>query len=147
MNIILKKEVASLGEAGDVVEVKSGYGRNYLIPQGFACAATPSALKQLEETKRQRAHKEAKLVADAEVLSAKIAATPVTVSVKVSESGKIYGSVTTAQVEEALKAAGIEVDKKNITLGEIKTVGEYEGSVKCYKAVKAVVKVTVVAEA
>lgn len=148
MKIILKKEVASLGEAGDVVEVKSGYGRNYLIPQGFACAATPSALKQLEETKRQRAHKEAKLVADAEALAAKIAAaTPVTVSVKVSESGKIYGSVTTAQVEEALKAAGIEVDKKNITLGEIKTVGEYEGSVKCYKAVKAVVKVTVVAEA
>ena len=143
MKIILKKEVASLGEAGDVVEVKSGYGRNYLIPQGFACAATPSALKQLEETKRQRAHKEAKLVADAEAPAAKIAA----VSVKVSESGKIYGSVTTAQVEEALKAAGIEVDKKNITLGEIKTVGEYEGSVKCYKAVKAVVKVTVVAEA
>ena len=85
MKIILKKEVASLGEAGDVVEVKSGYGRNYLIPQGFACAATPSALKQLEETKRQRAHKEAKLVADAEALAAKIAATPVTVSVKVSE--------------------------------------------------------------
>ena len=147
MKIILKKDVASPGPALLVVEVKSGYGRNYLIPQGFACAATPSALKQLEETKRQRAHKEAKLVADAEALAAKIAATPVTVSVKVSESGKIYGSVTTAQVEEALKAAGIEVDKKNITLGEIKTVGEYEGSVKCYKAVKAVVKVTVVAEA
>ena len=147
MKIILKKEVANLGEAGDVVEVKSGYGRNYLIPQGFAAAATPSALKQLEETKRQRAHKEAKLVADAEALAAKIAATPVTVSVKVSESGKIYGSVTTAQIEEALKAAGIEVDKKNITLGEIKTVGEYEGTVKCYKAVKATVKVTVVAEA
>ena len=147
MKIILKKEVANLGEAGDVVEVKSGYGRNYLIPQGFAAAATPSALKQLEETKRQRAHKEAKLIADAEALAAKIAATPVTVAVKVSESGKIYGSVTTAQIEEALKAVGVEVDKKNITLGEIKTVGEYEGTVKCYKAVKATVKVTVVAEA
>ena len=145
MKIILKKEVANLGEAGDVVEVKSGYGRNYLIPQGFA--ATPSALKQLEETKRQRAHKEAKLIADAEALAAKIEATPVKVTVKVSESGKIYGSVTTAQVEEALKAAGIEVDKKNITLGEIKTVGEYEGTVKCYKTVKATVKVTVEAEA
>ena len=80
MKIILKKEVANLGEAGDVVEVKSGYGRNYLIPQGFACAATPSALKQLEETKRQRAHKEAKLIADAEALAAKIAATPVKVT-------------------------------------------------------------------
>lgn len=147
MKIILKKEVANLGEAGDVVEVKSGYGRNYLIPQGFACAATQSALKQLEETKRQRAHKEAKLIADAEALAAKIEARPVKVAVKVSESGKIYGSVTTAQIEEALKAAGVEVDKKNITLGEIKTVGEYEGSVKCYKAVKATVKVTVEAEA
>ena len=136
MKIILKKEVANLGEAGDVVEVKSGYGRNYLIP-----------LKQLEETKRQRAHKEAKLIADAEALAAKIEATPVKVAVKVSESGKIYGSVTTAQIEEALKAAGVEVDKKNITLGEIKTVGEYEGTVKCYKAVKATVKVTVEAEA
>ena len=148
MKIILKKEVTNLGEAGDVVEVKSGYGRNYLIPQGFAAAATPSALKQLEETKRQRAHKEAKLIADAEALAAKIAATPVTVAVKVSESGKIYGSVTTAQVEEALKAAGVEVDKKNITLpGDIKTLGEYEGTVKCYKTVKGIVKVTVVAEA
>lgn len=148
MKIILKKEVANLGEAGDVVEVKSGYGRNYLIPQGFACAATQSALKQLEETKRQRAHKEAKLIAEAEALAAKIEATPVTVAVKVSESGKIYGSVTSAQVEEALNAAGVEVDKKNITLpGEIKTVGEYEGSIKCYRAVKAVVKVTVIAEA
>lgn len=148
MKIILKKEVANLGEAGDVVEVKSGYGRNYLIPQGFACAATQSALKQLEETKRQRAHKEAKLIADAEALAAKIAATPVTVAVKVSESGKIYGSVTTAQIEEALKAAGVEVDKKNISLvDDIKTVGEYEATVKCYKAVKGTVKVTVVAEA
>lgn len=148
MKIILKKEVANLGEAGDVVEVKSGYGRNYLIPQGFACAATRSALKQLEETKRQRAHKEAKLIADAEALAAKIAATPVTVAVKVSESGKIYGSVTTAQIEEALKAAGVEVDKKNISLvDDIKTVGEYEATVKCYKAVKGTVKVTVVAEA
>jgi large subunit ribosomal protein L9 len=148
MKIILKKEVANLGEAGDVVEVKAGYGRNYLIPQGFACSATQSALKQLEETKRQRAHKEAKLIADAEALAAKIAATPVKVAVKVSESGKIYGSVTTAQVEEALKAAGVEVDKKNITLlGDIKTLGEYEGTVKCYKSVKATVKVTVEAEA
>ncbi len=148
MKIILKKEVANLGEAGDVVEVKAGYGRNYLIPQGFACTATQSALKQLEETKRQRAHKEAKLIADAEALAAKIEATPVKVAVKVSESGKIYGSVTTAQIEEALKAAGVEVDKKNITLaGDIKTLGEYEGTVKCYKSVKATVKVTVEAEA
>ena len=144
----MKKEVANLGEAGDVVEVKGGYAQNYLIPQGFATVATPSALKQLEETKRQRAHKEAKLVADAEALAAKIEAAPVKVAVKVSESGKIYGSVTTAQIEEALKAVGIEVEKKNITIPEdIKALGEYEGTVKCYKAVKAAVKFIVEAEA
>ena len=148
MKIILKKEVTNLGEAGDVGEVKGGYGLNYLIPQGFAMAATPSALKQLEETKRQRAHKEAKLVADAEALAAKIEAVPVKVAVKVSESGKIYGSVTTAQIEEALKALGIEVEKKNITIPEeIKALGEYEGTVKCYKAVKAALKFIVEAEA
>ena len=149
MKIILKKEVNNLGEAGDVVEVRSGYAQNYLIPQGFATVATPSALKQLEETKRQRAHKEAKLVADAEALAAKIAETPVKVTVKVSESGKIYGSVTSAHVAEALAAAGIEIEKKNITMPDedIKAVGEYEATVKCYKAVKAPVKVIVEAEA
>ena len=147
MEIILKKEVANLGHADDIVKVKAGYALNYLIPQGYAILATESAKKQHAETVRQRAHKEAKLVADAEALAAKIEATPVKVTVKVSESGKIYGSVTTAQIEEALKAAGVEVDKKNITLGEIKTVGEYEGTVKCYKTVKATVKVTVEAEA
>ena len=147
MEIILKKDVANLGYADEIVNVKTGYAVNYLIPQGYAILATPSAKKILAENIRQRAHKEAKLIADAEALAAKIEATPVKVAVKVSESGKIYGSVTTAQIEEALKAAGVEVDKKNITLGEIKTVGEYEGSVKCYKAVKATVKVTVEAEA
>ena len=148
MKIILKKEVANLGEAGDVVEVKGGYAQNYLIPQGFATVATPSALKQLEETKRQRAHKEAKLVADAEALAAKIEAAPVKVVVKVSETGKIYGSVTTAHIEEALKALGIEVEKKNITIpDDIKALGEYEGTVKCYKGIKAPVKFVVEAEA
>ena len=148
MKIILKKEVTNLGEAGDVVEVKAGYAQNYLVPQGFATVATPSALKQLEETKRQRAHKEAKLIADAEALAAKIEAAPVKVAVKVSEAGKIYGSVTSAHLEEALKAIGIEVEKKNITMPEdIKQLGEYEASVKCYKAVKAALKCSVEAEA
>lgn len=145
MKIILKKEVANLGEAGDVVVVKTGYALNYLVPQGFATVATPSALKQHEETLRQRAHKEAKLVADAQAVAAKIEATPITVSAKVSESGKLFGSVTSAQVAEALVAAGIEVDKKNVTLPEVKTTGEYEGKVKCYKGVFATVKLNVVA--
>ena len=146
MKIILKKEVANLGEAGDVVEVKAGYAQNYLIPQGFASAATPSALKQRDETIRQRAHKEAKLVADAEALAARIEAALVTIPVKVSENGKVYGSVTNASLEEALKALGIEIEKKNIALAEdIKALGEFEAVVKCYKAVKATLKFNVVA--
>ena len=146
MKIILKKEVAGLGEAMDIVNVKTGYALNYLVPQGFAAVATPSAVKQLEETIRQRAHKEAKLVADAQAVAAKIEATPVTVTAKVSESGKLFGSVTSAQIAEALVAAGVEADKKNITVPEIKALGEYEAQVKCYKGVFATVKVTVAAE-
>ncbi len=148
MKVILKKEVAHLGEADEVVEVRPGYALNYLIPQGFAVMATKSALKQHEETLRQRAHREAKLVEEAEALAAKIAATPVTVAVKVSETGKIYGSVTTAQLAEALAAQGIEVDKKNITIlsDNVKEAGEYAASVKCYKAVKGELKFTVVPE-
>lgn len=148
MQIILKKDVANLGHADDVVTVKTGYAMNYLIPQGFAISATPSALKQHAETIRQRAHKEAKKVADAEALAASINAVLVKVTAKVSENGKIYGSVTTAQLAEALAAAGVEVDKKDITIvsEEVKEVGTYEAEVKCYKAVKGTFKFEVVAE-
>ncbi len=145
MKIILKKEVANLGEAGEVVEVKTGYALNYLVPQGYAAVGTPSALKQHEETIRQRAHKEAKLVADAQALAAKIEAVNITVSAKVGESGKLYGAVTAAQVAEVLAAAGVEVDKKNIAVSDIKELGEFEGKVKCYKGVFANIKVNVVA--
>ena len=148
MKIILKKAVANLGEADEVVEVRPGYAMNYLIPQGFAVAATKSALKQHEETIRQRAHKEAKLVEQAEAVAAKISEAQVTIPVKVSESGKIYGSVNAAQLAEALNALGIEVDKKDITINaaDVKAVGEYEAVVKCYKQVKAALKFNVVAE-
>ena len=146
MKIILKKEVANLGEAGDVVEVKTGYALNYLVPQGMAAVATASALKQHEETLRQRAHKEAKLVADAEAVAAKISAVTVELTAKVGESGKLYGAVTAAQVAEALAAKGIEVEKKNVSVPEIKEAGEFEGKVKCYKGVFATVKITVAAE-
>ncbi len=146
MEIILKKDVANLGYADEIVKVKTGYAVNYLIPQGYAIMATPSAKKVLAENLRQKAHKEAKLVADAEALAAKLAETPVQVAVKVSESGKTYGSVTTAQVAEALAAAGVEVDKKDISLEPVKELGEYEVSVKCYKGIKASVKLTAVAE-
>ena len=146
MKIILKKDVPNLGDASEVVEVKTGYARNYLIPQGFAISATPSNLKQLEETIRQRAHKEAKNIAEAQAYAAKISAAPVKVAVKVNEQEKIYGAVTAAQVAEAFGAAGIEVDKKNITLHEIKELGEYEGKVKCYRGVFADIKIEVVSE-
>ena len=146
MKIILKKEVANLGEAGDVVEVKTGYALNYLVPQGFATVGTPSALKQHEETIRQRAHKEAKNVAEAQAKAAKLSAAAVKLAAKVGESGKLYGSITSAQVAAALTELGFEVDKKDITVPEIKELGEFEAKVKCYKGVFADLKVEVVAE-
>ncbi len=146
MKIILKKDVANLGDAGEVVEVKTGYAVNYLVPQGFAAIGTRSAIKQHEETIRQRAHKEAKNIAEAEAKAAKISAAPVQVAVKVGESGKLYGSVTAAQVAAALVEKGFEVDKKNVEVPEIKELGEFEAKVKCYKGVFADVKVEVVAE-
>ena len=146
MKIILKKEVANLGDPGDIVEVKTGYALNYLVPQGMATVATPSAIKQHEETLRQRVHKEAKIVADAQAQAAQISAVEVKIIAKAGESGKLYGAVTSAQVAESLAQSGIQVDKKNVTVPEIKEHGEYEAKVKCYKGVFATVKVVVAAE-
>ena len=148
MEIILKKDVANLGHADDIVNVKNGYAVNYLIPQGYAILATPSSKKILAENIRQRAHKEAKLRADAEALAAKLADMTVKVTAKVSETGKIYGSVTTIQIAEALAAAGVEVDKKDITIlsDSVKEAGIYDASVKCYKDIKGTFKFEVVAE-
>ena len=146
MEIILKKDVANLGHADEIVNVKTGYAVNYLIPQGFAVMATASAKKVHAENLRQRAHKIAKFVGDAEALAAKLAETTVQVAVKVSESGKIYGSVTTAQLAEALAAVGIEVDKKDITVEAAKELGTYEAVVKCYRDVKGTFKYEIVAE-
>ena len=127
--------------------MKTGYAVNYLIPQGYATLATESAKKVHAENLRQRAHKEAKFRADAEALAAKLAEVVVKVSAKVSENGKIYGSITAAQLAEALVAAGVEVDKKDITiLSPVKELGEYEAEVKCYKSVKGTFKFEVVAE-
>ena len=146
MEVILIKDVENLGYANDIVNVKPGYANNYLIPQGFAKAATASAKKVHAENLRQRAHKIAKFVADAEALAAKLAETTVQVAVKVSESGKIYGSVTTAQLADALVAAGLNVDKKDITVEAAKELGTYEATVKCYKDVKGTFKYEIVAE-
>ncbi|MBR6660357.1 MAG: 50S ribosomal protein L9 [Bacteroidales bacterium] len=148
MEVILKQDVANLGHKDDIVVVKNGYGANYLIPQGMAIMATPSAKKVHQENLRQRAHKEAKIRQDAEALAAKIAGTTVKVAAKVSETGKVFGSVNNIQVAEALVALGHDVDRKNITLANdvIKEVGTYEAVVKIYRDIKAEFSVEVVAE-
>ena len=145
MEVILIKDVENLGYANDIVNVKPGYANNYLIPQGFAKAATASAKKVLAENLRQRAHKDAKILADAQALAEKIANLPLTFAVK-AEEGKIFGAITSIDIAEALLEKGVTVDRKNVTVDAIKTVGEYEASVKLHREVKATVKLTVVAE-
>ena len=145
MEVILIKDVENLGYAKDIVNVKPGYANNYLIPQGFAKADTASAKKVLAENLRQRAHKDAKILADAQALAEKIANLPLVITVK-AEEGKIFGAVTSADVAEALAAKEVVVDRKAITVESIKTVGEYTAEVKLHREVKATVSLSVVAE-
>ena len=145
MEVILIKDVEKLGYANDIVNVKPGYANNYLIPQGYAKAATASARKVLAENLKQRAHKDAKILADAQALAEKLANLPLTITVK-AEEGKIFGSVTSADIAEALAAKDITVDRKASSVDSIKTVGEYEATVKLHREVKATVKLSVVAE-
>ena len=146
MEIILKQDIKNLGLKDDIVQVKNGYAANYLIPQGMAIMATPSAKKVHAENLRQRAHKEAKLVADAEALAAKLEGLTVKVPAKVSSNGKVFGSVGNIQVAEALAAMGYEIDRKNIDMDAIKEVGVYDVAVKCYRNVKATLQVEVAGE-
>lgn len=147
MEIILKEDIAGLGYKNDIVKVKDGYGRNYLIPQGKAVIATESAKKVLAENERQRAHKLAKIKADAEAHAAKLNGVKVTISAKVNEDGTIFGGVGAAQVAEALAAKGFEVDRKAIVAETVKAVGEYTATINLHKEVKAEVAFEVVAEA
>lgn len=147
MKIILKEDITNLGYKDDVVEVKSGYGRNYLIPQGKAVIASPSALKQLEETLKQRAHKLAKIKADAEAKAASLEGVSLTIAAKVSATGAIYGSVNNIQIAEALAALGHEVDRKIIYIKEaVKEVGTYTATIKLHKEVSVEISFEVVAE-
>ncbi len=145
MQVILIKDVEKLGYANDIVDVKPGYANNYLLPQGFAKVATESAKKVLAENLRQRAHKEAKILADAQALAEKIENLQFTLTAKAEEE-KIFGSITSADLAAALAEKGIEVDRKTITLDAVKTLGEYEASVKLHREVKATVHFSVVAE-
>ena len=149
MEIILIQDVPNLGHKDDIVVVRNGYATNYLIPKGFAIMATPSAKKMHAENIKQRAHKEAKIRDEATALAAKLEGIQVTLSTKVSSTGKIFGSINNIQVAEALAQKGFEIDRRNITiLGEesVKEVGVYEATVKCHKDIKANIKVEVVGE-
>jgi len=149
MEIILKKDVENLGFTNDVVSVKNGYGRNYLIPQGLAVLATPSAKKVLAETLKQRAHKEQKLVDDAKAEAAKLNGLEIKIAAKVGEGDKLFGSVSNADLAEALAAHKISLDKKFITVqgGLVKRLGNYNAKVRFHRDVIAELSFDVVAEA
>jgi large subunit ribosomal protein L9 len=148
MEIILKKDVKNLGSKDDIVKVKNGYGRNYLIPNGFAIIANESNKKQLAEIQKQRAFKEQKLKEEAQKIAKKLESLSVKVGAKAGETGKIFGSVNSIQVSDALKKLGIDVDRKNITLKDdsIKNLGTYKATVKLHKEVIVDFEFEVVAE-
>ena len=147
MQVILKEDVVNLGYKDDIVTVKDGYGRNFLIPQGKAVIASDSAKKVLAENLKQRAHKLAKIKADAQELAAKLEGVSLTIGAKTSSTGTIFGSVTNIQVAEALAKAGFEVDRKIIYIKEsVKEVGTYKATVKLHREVCVEMSFEVVAE-
>ena len=145
MEIILKKDVQNLGFKDDVLTVKNGYGRNYLIPQGFASLATPSALKVLAENLKQKAHKEQKLVNDAKQLAESLKALDIKI---VSKAGgdKLFGSVTNANIAEILEQNGHAIDRKFITSGIVKRIGKYSATVRLHREVVIELPYEIVAE-
>ena len=137
MEIILKQDVQRLGSKDDIVKVKDGYGRNFLIPQGMAVIATPSSKKVLAENIRQRAHKETKLKDEALVVAEKIKALHISIGAKTSTTGKIFGSVNNIQLAEAIAAQGIEIDRKSITIPKdgVKEIGKHTAKIKLHREV------------
>ncbi|MBS1553693.1 MAG: 50S ribosomal protein L9 [Bacteroidota bacterium] len=147
MEVILKQDVTGLGYKNDVVKVKPGYGRNYLIPNGIALIANESNKKVVAENVKQAAHKAAKVKADAEALAAKLGEMTIEIGTKAGESGKIFGAVTAVQVSDALKAKGFDVDRKKISFREQpKQLGTYTAHLDLHKEVKHDITVNVVAE-
>lgn len=146
MDVLLKNNVDNLGDKDEIVSVKNGYGRNYLIPQGKAVLATESIKKMNAETLRQRAHKAEKIKAEAEKSVAKLEKAKIKVIAKVGENGKIFGSVSNIQVAEALVSAGFEVERKNIKLigDAIKTAGKYKANVQLHKEISVEIEFEVV---
>jgi large subunit ribosomal protein L9 len=147
MEIILKEDVVNLGYKNDIVTVKSGYGRNYLIPSGKAVIASPSAKKMLAEDLRQRAHKLEKIKKDAEELAAKLESVTLTIATKVSSTGTVFGSVGNIQIAEGLAKKGFDIDRKIIVVKDaVKAVGAYKALVKLHKEISVEIPFEVVAE-
>jgi large subunit ribosomal protein L9 len=148
MEIILKKNVDKLGYKDEVVTVKAGYGRNFLIPQGYAQLATESAKKAHTEVMRQKSHKESKVKEEAEAIAVKLEGLTVKVAAKVGESGKIFGSITTIALSDALKAEGVEIDRKSLKIDTepVKEIGSYKATANLHKEVMKSFDFEVVAE-
>ncbi|HTN19224.1 MAG TPA: 50S ribosomal protein L9 [Pelobium sp.] len=147
MEVILKQDVKNLGEKDDIVSVKPGFGRNYLIPQGQAILATESARKVLAENIKQAQFKQEKIKKDADATAAKLEGITLSIGAKAGESGKIFGAVNTIQVADALKKLGFEVDRRRITFeSDVKFVGDYVANLNLHKEVKVQVPFSVVAE-
>ena len=148
MEVILKKNVSKLGYTNDIVKVKPGYGRNFLIPQGYAVLATASAKKSHAEVLKQKSHKEEKLLSEAQGIAEKIGNLEISIATKAGDKGKIFGSINTIQLSDALKKAGFEVDRKSLKIKDepIKELGSYEAEVNLYKGVIQTMKFEVVEE-
>jgi len=148
MEIILKQDVPTLGQKDDIISVKDGYARNFLIPKGMAISATASARKNHEEILRQRAHKEEKLREGAQEIAAKLEKVSLVIGAKTSTKGKIFGSVNTIQIAEALNEKGFDIDRKNISIKEelIKEVGNYTAKVKLHRDVHVEIPFEIKAE-
>ncbi len=147
MKLILREDVDKLGESGDIVEVRAGYGRNYLIPQGKAMMATDGALKQVERMKEQAERRAELTVERAQEMAERLETTSVTIPVEVGEDERIHGSVTTQDVADALAERDIDIDKRKITIDQdIKTLGEYTATISLISEIKAQIKVWVVKE-
>lgn len=147
MKVILREDVPSLGKGGELVEVKPGYGRNFLLPRGLAVAANPRNVREIEHQKQVAAAKAAKVKASAEAVAKRLADTPVSLKRKVGEQDKLYGSVTAMDIAEALGQRGLSIDRRSIDLPEpIKTLGDFEVPVKLHHEVAGTVKVKVEAE-
>ncbi|MFN8406629.1 MAG: 50S ribosomal protein L9 [Sphingobacteriaceae bacterium] len=147
MELILKQDIKNLGEKDDIVKVKPGYGRNYLIPKGYATLATPSAKKVLAENIKQATFKQEKIRKDADTMAAKLEGIKLTIGAKAGETGKIFGAVNTIQVADALRKEGFDVDRRRITFEvEPKFIGEYVANLNLHKEVKVKLHFEVVAE-